>query len=166
MPVFLIGYMGSGKSTVGRELAKYMDVDFIDIDKLIEKEFGAPIFDIFNDKGESFFREKEHSILTSFNFPSKSIIATGGGTPCFFDNLNFMKQKGSTLYLKLTPNELYQRLKFQNDRPLLYNNKLNLRDFINMQLSERQEYYHMSHYTIESDDIKIDELFKLVNKII
>ncbi len=158
--------MGSGKSTLGRNLAKHMDIEFIDLDRVIEKDLGLQISYVFREKGESFFREKEHAILTSLTCPNNTIIATGGGTPCFFNNHNYMNKMGSTIYLKITPIELYKRLKFDTKRPLLYNNKLNLQDFINEQLLEREKYYQMSDYTIESDGISVNDLYKLINKII
>ena len=166
MSVFLIGYMGSGKSTIGSKLSKIMDIPFIDLDSMIEKEIGISIHNIFRDKGEHFFREQEHSILTNLNFSNKSIIASGGGTPCFFNNHNFMKTIGPTIYLKVTPNELFKRLQLDKKRPLLFNNKLNLKDFINKELSDREKYYQMSDYIIESDDIAVNQVHELVNKII
>ena len=166
MSVFLIGYMGSGKSTIGRNLSEIMDIPFIDLDSVIEKEIGISIHNIFRDKGEHFFREQEHSILTNFDFGNKSIIASGGGTPCFFNNHNFMKTIGATIYLKVTPSELFKRLQLNKKRPLLFNNKLNLKDFVNQQLLDREKYYQMSDYIIESDDISINQVNELVNKII
>ena len=77
-----------------------------------------------------------------------------------------MKKMGSTIYLKVTPIELYKRLQFDTKRPLLYDNKLNLQDFINEQLLEREKYYQMSDYTIESDGISVNDVYKLINKII
>ena len=166
MSVFLIGYMGSGKSTIGNGLSVIMNIPFFDLDSVIEKKIGMTIHNIFREKGEHFFREQEHSILTNLNLDNKSIIAAGGGTPCFFDNHNFMKKMGSTVYLKVTPNELCNRLQLDDKRPLLFNNKLNLKDFINKQLLERDKYYQMSDYTIESDNISINQVHELVNKII
>ena len=166
MSVFLIGYMGSGKSTIGNGLSAIMNIPFFDLDSVIEKKIGMPIHNIFREKGEHFFREQEHSILTNLNLGNKSIIAAGGGTPCFFDNHNFMKKMGSTVYLKVTPNELCNRLQLDDKRPLLFNNKLNLKDFVHEQLFEREKYYQMSDYTIESDNISINQVHELVNKII
>ncbi len=166
MSVFLIGYMGSGKSTIGNRLSEIMRIPFIDLDSVIEQNIGIKIHNMFREKGEHCFREQEHAILTSLNLDKKSIVAAGGGTPCFFDNHNFMKKMGSTVYLKVTPSELCKRLKLDNKRPLLFNNKLNLKDFIDQQLLEREIYYQMSDYVIESDDISINQVYELVNKII
>ena len=166
MSVFLIGYMGSGKSTIGNGLSVIMNIPFFDLDSVIEQQTGFTIRNMFREKGEYFFREKEHAVLTSLNLDKKSIIATGGGTPCFFDNHNFMKKMGSTLYLKVSPNELCNRLKLDDKRPLLFNNKLNLKDFIDLEINHREEYYRMSNYILESDNILINQVQKIVNKII
>ena len=124
------------------------------------------ITQIFHQKGEEFFRKKENSILTNYNFDSNSTIATGGGTPCFFSNHQFMKSIGYTIYLKVSSNEIIHRLQLDEKRPLLFNNKLNLRDFINQQLDNREKHYQMSNYVIESDNILVEQVQKLINKII
>ena len=166
MPVFLIGYMGSGKSTIGASLSQFMNLDFIDLDILIEKKISMSIDQIFSQKGEDFFRKKEHKILTNYSFKSNSIVAVGGGTPCFYDNHDFMKSIGHTIYLKVSCDELASRLQLDRKRPLLFNNKLNLKDFIHLEINHREEYYQMSNYVIESDSILINQVQKIVNKII
>ena len=165
MPVFLIGYMGSGKSTIGYELSKMIKCSFFDLDLLIEEEMGMSVSDVFDQKGEFFFREKERDVLTNYDFSSRSIIATGGGTPCFFGNQNFMNSVGHTIYLKISCHELVNRLKGDKKRPLLYNQKLNLEEFIFQEISERAQYYEKSHYVIESDNILISQVQEIINKI-
>jgi len=164
-PVFLIGYMGSGKSTIGYELSKMMKCSFLDLDLLIEEKVGMSISDMFDQKGEFFFREKERDVLTNYNFSSRSIIATGGGTPCFFGNQNFMNSIGHTIYLKISYHALVNRLKDDKKRPLLYNQKLKLEEFVFKEISERAEYYENSHYVIESDNILISQVQEIINKI-
>ena len=166
MPVFLIGYMGSGKSTIGSSVSQIINTPFIDLDDLIEKEYKMKICEIFNQKGESFFRAKEHYILHNYDFPLHSLVAVGGGLPCFFDNHNFIKSIGQTIYLKVSNRELFKRLQLDKKRPLLFNNKLNLQDFINQQVDIRKKYYEMSDYIIDSDNISTDQVCKMINKII
>ena len=164
MLVFLIGYMGSGKSTIGYELSNIMNMSFIDLDNLIEQKESMSITQIFSQKGEDFFRKTESSILTNYNFNPNSIIATGGGTPCFFNNHDFMKSIGYSIYLKVSANEITDRLQLDKKRPLLFNNKLNLRDFINQQLDNREKHYQMSNYVIESDNILVAEVYKVIKR--
>ena len=165
-PIFLIGYMGSGKSTLGRKLAQEMNVEFLDLDILIEKGLGLKINEIFLKKGESFFRQKERDYLTKYCLDTQSIVATGGGTPCFFDNNNIMNSKGITIYLKVSCHELVRRLQFNQNRPLLFKNKLNLKDFVNNQIIERERHYQKSQYIIESDCISVNQIYDLLKNIL
>ena len=87
MPVFLIGYMGSGKSTIGYELSKMIKCSFFDLDVLIEEEMGMSVSDVFDQKGQFFFREKEHDVLTNYNFSSRSIMDSGGATSDSLTNI-------------------------------------------------------------------------------
>lgn len=163
MPVFLIGYMGSGKSTIGSQLSKLMNTPFLDLDNLIEKELNMTVCDIFSKQGEVFFRQKEQHYLTTFDYTYNPIVAVGGGTPCFFDNNNFMNSRGITVYLKVSCQELFNRLEFSKQRPLLCNNKLNLKDFIKEQLIQREKYYEKSQYIIQSDCISVEQVFQILN---
>ena len=164
MPIFLIGYMGSGKSKIGNDLSQIMNVPFVDLDNLIEQELGLGICDIFNQKGESFFRQQEQYHLTSLNYTKNMIVAVGGGTPCFFDNMHFMNSVGLTIYLKVSCKELVNRLQFNNSRPLLLNKKVNLQDLVKEQLIEREKYYQNSQYVIESDAISIEQVSQLLKQ--
>ena len=165
MPIFLIGFMASGKSSIGRELSKITEGSFIDLDCEIEKEIGMSISDIFLKKGENFFRNIESDFLKNIDFNDKDIVASGGGTPCFFDNHYFMQSIGYTIYLKVSVDELLKRIKYNNDRPLLNNNKLNLRDYVTGELLKREPYYQMSNYIIDSDSISVDQIYELIQKI-
>ncbi|MAQ32082.1 MAG: shikimate kinase [Flavobacteriales bacterium] len=165
MSIFLIGYMGSGKSILGKQASIDLQRPFWDLDDMIQEKLNLSIFEIFNQKGEDFFRKIEHEILIKHNFESDAIIATGGGTPCFFDNHNFMKSIGHTIYLKVSSDELCKRLQNIDNRPLLFNNKLNLNQFIQDNLSYRDNSYSESNFTLESDNILAEELSDLIRKI-
>jgi len=121
MRIFLIGYMGSGKSTLGPELAKGLKLHFHDLDKIIEAEAWMSIKDIFRKRGEQAFREMEKSALKKFvDTHDQFVMATGGGTPCHFDNLHIMQANGVTVYLEVEPLELFRRLRLQKaERPLI-----------------------------------------------
>ena len=162
MPFFLLGHMGSGKTTLGQKTARMLHVPFIDLDELIEADTGLTINDLFEQKGEVFFRKTERSLLYNYPFKENTIVATGGGTPCFYDNHIFMKNSGVTIYLKVSAGELANRLKFSHERPLLYNNKLNLNNFIMQNLYKREHNYSMSDYIIESDNISVDDIKNII----
>ena len=153
MPFFLIGCMGCGKSSIGRKVAEICDLSFLDLDELFELETGMGIYEIFNQKGEDFFRKTESSILHHYPFKPNMIVATGGGAPCFYNNHQFMQSVGITIYLKVSVDEIINRLQLDNKRPLLFNNKLNLKDFVVEHLSIREKEYLMSNHIIESNNI-------------
>ena len=154
--------MGSGKTTVGKKTASILNVPFLDLDELIVLDTGMNINELFAQKGEVFFRKTERSLLYNYPFQTNAIVATGGGTPCFYDNLDFMKQIGITIYLKVSAGELANRLQLSNKRPLLCNNTLNLHDFIIQNLSQRESNYSMSDYIVESDNISVDDIKNII----
>ena len=130
--VFLIGFMGSGKSTVGHLLARSIDWKFIDLDHYIEKTQKRTVAEIFASDGEQIFRQIEREALHQVAKFDKVIVATGGGSPCFENNMEFMNREGLTIYLELTPEVLMQRLKdAKASRPLIAGkNEAELLDFI------------------------------------
>lgn len=146
MKVFLIGYMGSGKTTIGKALATQLKVSFVDLDDLIVANAGHPISEIFEGKGEETFRKMEKSALRSLKNTSDAIIACGGGTPCFYDNMDWMKSNGLTVYLKNTPTQIIQNLGNQIDhRPLLQGkSKKELLEYIEVHLNKRASFYEQA----------------------
>ena len=170
MNIFLIGFMGSGKSTVGKKLAARLGYSFLDMDVEIEKEEGKPIATIFSEKGETYFRNLEFEWLRNFS-KENNIVATGGGAPCVNSNLEKMKAKGITVYLKSSPENLAQRLfNARGSRPLidhLKNDLAALTAFVESKLAERLPYYSQCDVIIDAinfDSVKLDELIALVNK--
>lgn len=148
--IFLIGFMGSGKSTVGRQLAAQLQYHFIDLDTLIEQQEKATIAQLFASKGESYFREQEASHLRSVVKHERVVVATGGGCPCYHDNMDWMNQHGVTVYLEASVKLLTDRLKKEKDnRPLLQGKSPEaLADFIQQKLSERIAYYQAAQISI------------------
>jgi shikimate kinase len=141
--IFLVGFMGSGKSTLGKKLATHFNAAFIDLDTEIEKQAGKSITSIFEMDGEAFFREKEKDTLR--NLPDKEIlfVATGGGTPCFHENMEWMKSNGVVIYLNLPTSILIGRLKENKaHRPLIKNlNGTELSEYVSQKLEERNPFY-------------------------
>lgn len=171
--IFLVGFMGAGKSHEGRLLSQQLGLPFVDLDKWIEDNEGETIVSIFNTKGEEYFRLREREALSkvydmlvdpskhNIEFAGfKGIVATGGGLPCFFDNMNWMNQHGVTIWLNMSVEILFDRLKKdKSKRPLLANkNDVELKEFIAMKLEERSSYYKLA-------TIHINELLNLASWI-
>jgi shikimate kinase len=166
--IFIIGFMGSGKSTRGRQLASSLGWAFIDLDKKIEEMAGMTIPDIFSEKGETCFRRIESEALAKTLSESKTVISTGGGTPCSGDNMDFMLANGLTVYLKMTPAMLLTRLaKSPEKRPLLKNvDKKTMFDFISAKLAEREGCYSRADITVDSFNTDNSELYSLIKNYI
>ena len=160
--IFLIGFMGSGKSTLGKNLAETLNYDFIDSDLWIEKEQGISIDSIFSSKGEAFFRELELKFIENLNPFNPTIIATGGGLPCFNGNIEKLKEIGMVIYLKVSPEIIFERIKFDDKRPLLNKQDDHEKiDFIQNKLKERNVFYKKAHFTIDANhsiEIQLTEI--------
>jgi len=157
--VFIVGYMGSGKSTFGKRLARQMDYDFIDLDKLFEETYKICISNFFIKYGEEMFRKIEHELLMKHLGHSNSVVSCGGGTPCYFDNMDLMNAAGLTVYLSLTPAALVNRLEnSRKERPLLQ--KLpgtDLLEKISNHLQQRESYYLQAQMVVDGLSINIEE---------
>lgn len=149
--VFLIGFMGCGKTYWGSWSAERVSCPFIDLDRRIELNEGKTISDIFREAGESGFRELESRHLHELKDISPAVIATGGGAPCFFDNLNWMRSVGITIYLRTPVEVLFERLKTgKAERPLLKDlSDRELSGFIRERLEIREPFYIQADYTLE-----------------
>lgn len=158
----LIGYMGSGKSIIGLELAKKLKINHFDLDDLIEKSQNLTISDIFKHKGEIFFRKKEHEIFTQKIASTEDfVLSTGGGTPCYYNNhLLFDEKNIQTIYLKASINTLAQRLiSEKNKRPLIQNlSNDDLNEYIGKHLFERSFYYNKAKFIIPVDSKSIEQI--------
>jgi shikimate kinase len=164
--IYLIGYMGSGKSTAGKKLANKMGYEFIDMDAFIETEYQLSIPEIFKTKGESGFRQLEREALQTLSTKDGVVIACGGGTPCFNDNMDVMKASGITVYLKLSVDVLVSRLLVAKEqRPLIANKtEAELRTFITRQLEVREDFYRNAHYIVKGKDLNVDELVTFIQE--
>lgn len=171
MRIFLTGFMGSGKSYLGKLLATRLGFGFVDLDDLIEARMGMPIFQIFEQLGEPAFRKAEAECLRSLAVRGQIVVATGGGTPCFFENLNWMNENGVTIYLATSPLVLAQRLLSEKaKRPLLAHLQDNaLKNFIEGKLTERREFYERCHLQFDvpaAGDAGIEQLSNYLGRII
>lgn len=154
MRIFLIGFMGSGKTHWGKQLAELLKFPFIDLDEKITIKEGKSIAEIFAGSGEEFFRSREKEVLEEIIDANESgVISVGGGTPCFFNNIELMKKKGTVVWLNTHVDLLLERLiREKASRPLL--NKIDdddLRNYIVRKLNERRIYYEQAHLVIDNE---------------
>ena len=143
--------MGAGKTTVGKTLAQELNLPFYDLDWYIESRMRKTVKEIFDERGEEGFRIIEHNLLHEVAEFEDVIISCGGGVPCFYDNMDYMNQKGDTVYLKATPEVLYGHLKMgKSVRPLLQNKTSEeVEEFIKEQLQVREPFYSKAKYTLD-----------------
>ena len=164
--LYLIGFMGVGKTTIGKQIAALNKVVFIDTDRQIEKETSKSIKEIFETDGEIAFRKLETDTIRSIN--RKSVIACGGGLPAHNNNIEYLKYKGTVIYLKASTETLIKRLeKNKNKRPLISNltNEKRL-EFIRKILKEREKTYKQADYTIETDNKTVKEVLREINSLL
>ncbi len=171
MRIFLTGYMGSGKSTLGKRLAKRLDYDFFDLDDYFEQKYKTSITLFFERFGEEHFRRLEHeTLLEVINNYSNIVLACGGGTPCYYNNINLMNQHGFTLYLKLSATALASRLSnspFRYKRPMLKGlSRKELLAKVTSQLMEREIYYNQSQLIIEVFDLNPESIVRRISESI
>jgi shikimate kinase len=164
--LYIIGFMGSGKTTTGKKIASLLGWTFIDLDKKIEEHEGETIPEIFDHNGETYFRRVESEVLKGIKSNTGIVLSTGGGTPCHGDNMDYMLETGLTLYLKLTPGQLKSRLvNSKGERPLIKNlDDAGLLLFINEKLAEREIYYTRAEVTVEGIDTNLNLLYSCLKQ--
>ena len=168
--IFLVGYMGAGKSTTGQLLAEQLNWPFFDLDQEIEEKTGRTIPEIFKHEGEDVFRQIEHySLWELVAMYSKGIVATGGGTVCFKDNIAVMKNHGKVIFIDVPETLLFDRLRSQIfTRPVLASmNEDQLMVFIAQHLRDRKPFYQMADYTVrgdQPDESLISELKEIMHQ--
>lgn len=166
-PIFLIGYMGSGKSTLGRALSRATGMPFVDLDNYIEGRYHKTVKEIFAERGEDGFRQVERNMLHEVADFENVIVACGGGTPCFFDNMEYMNRHGITVFLNTSIDKLHTRLmRGRHKRPLIADkNDEELREFIITALEKRMPHYSKAQVSFTSDlldtESEIDDTVKL-----
>ena len=172
MKTYLIGFMGSGKTTAGKRLATRLGFSFVDTDKLFETEHHCSISEYFDLYEEEKFREEERKILHSTQSLQNTVIAVGGGTPCFYDNMDWMLSNGICVYLEMPPKALFNRLKNSKlERPLLAGTKdfSLLQQTIQALLSQREPFYQKANITVSGLNLDIENLcekIKIHNSIV
>jgi shikimate kinase len=168
MKVFLLGLPGSGKTTLGKKLASALNLPFVDLDKEIERAEGRPISEIFAEKKEDYFRKLESSQLKLWCArPDDFVMATGGGAPCFFDNVAVINQSGKSIFLDVPASEIVKRMSRAGveKRPLLAaGGRDGLKDHIEFMRSNRISYYRQATYTFSGSAIKVQDMVEALRR--
>jgi shikimate kinase len=163
--IFLIGFMGCGKTTLGRKLANRLGYDFMDLDHILEAQEGMTIAEYFAKYGEDAFRKLESEVLKQTKYPKPAVVSTGGGLPCFFDNIDWMNANGKTIYIKLSPKTLADRLeKEKEERPLLRQHQGEaLVAFIADKLIEREPFYNKANIVADGLSLTAEKVGQILN---
>jgi shikimate kinase len=153
--IYLIGFMASGKSFLGESLASMMDLTYMDTDQLIEKQTGLTISTLFKEKGEKAFRNLESEVILKLTKEKGPLlIATGGGLPCYNDNMSLINASGFSVYLKWPASILIERLEKSENRPLISRNEEDLTSYVEKLLVVRSEYYENASLVVDSPTIE------------
>ncbi len=170
MKIFLVGYMGCGKSTLGRKLAKATDMLFVDMDSWVEEREGATISDIFRYQGEEYFRQKERALIEELALSDENlVISTGGGAPAWRDNMQRMNAVGECFYLRRTAQQIASRLSphGRQKRPKLRGlNDEELVAFMTENMAEREPFYAQARHCIDCASKSDEEIINLISEIV
>ena len=164
--IYLIGFMGSGKTTIGKKLSSSLNLNFIDTDNEIERRNLMSIKDIFRIKGELFFRNEEAKLIKDISKLKNTIISTGGGLPCYNNLIENLNDSGITIYLNYDIDTLYQKLKNDDIRPLLNKKENEFKIYIKDLLFERKKHYNKSKHNILCNNLKKDIILRQINSLI
>ncbi len=170
-PLFLIGYMAAGKTTLGRRAAQVLGMEFIDLDLYIEGRYRKRISELFAERGEAGFREIERNMLREVGEFDNVLVATGGGTPCFFDNMAYMRSRGVTIFLEASIPALCRRLMAAKvKRPLVMDKSVEeLHDYVAGMLLHREPYYRQADYVFDAEDyesaVSVDESVERLSRL-
>lgn len=167
MRVILVGFPGCGKSSVGKKLAAKLGYGFVDLDEAFEEEYHITIPDFFQKYNETAFRSCERKVLINKLQEDDIVLSSGGGTPCFSDNMQLMKDSGIVVYIKMAPASLFDRLSHaKRPRPLVQNKTPEeLQQYIDNTLPLREPVYQRAHLTVKGESIDIEALCEEVRKM-
>ena len=163
MRYFLLGYMGSGKTTLGRALGQHLGVPFIELDALISAEIERSLTSFMEDKGELAFRKLEHNVLESLlkSGAEDVVVALGGGTPVFYNHMEALNAAGTTVFLDVSVVELARRLEKDVDRPLI-KDKDDVAEFVAKHLFERRPFYSLAQHRVKGDALTADAILEAI----
>lgn len=165
MNIYLIGMPGSGKTTLGKELAKSLHYSFVDMDQEIEKSSRKSINEIFEQDGEEEFRDLEQDILHEVSTGKNLVISTGGGAPCFFDNMAFINRSGLSIFIDVPSEELFKRMEGNTETRPMFKEKSQeeIASEIKEKHATRLPFYSQAQLTISGDNIQLNNLLDKLN---
>ncbi|MGN0032296.1 MAG: shikimate kinase [Candidatus Limimorpha sp.] len=165
--IYIIGYMCSGKSSVSRKLAGRLGYHSCDTDDLFEERYHVSVNDFFNKYGEGYFRKFESEILKNTAGMHRTVVSTGGGTPCYFDNMEWMKENGKTVFIKVSPATVFNRLAMAKRKRPLVNGKTSdeLMEYIENHYGSRLSIYEQADLIVKGENFNIDELLDCLEKM-
>ena len=168
MRIFLVGFMGAGKSVVGRRLAKSLNLSFYDLDEEIESHYKMSVSAIFQKYDEACFRKLETSVLESFSSKDNFVLSCGGGTPCFGENMAFMKSIGTTIYIKLSTDELVGRISSSYHKRPLTEGKSDeeLASYVDAMLKKREPFYSKAKITVDASGTDKETLVEKILQVL
>lgn len=164
--IYIIGYMCSGKSSISRKLASRLGYEPFDTDDLFEERYHICVQDFFDKYGEDYFRKFESEILKKTGELHNAVISTGGGTPCFFDNMQWMNDNGATFFVKVSPTTAFNRImNAKRKRPLvLGKTEDELRQYVENHYNSRLPFYEQAHFTVKGENVDFDEIMNLLSQ--
>ena len=165
--IYLVGYMGAGKTTAARRLAQRLGWQVADTDAMFEEKYKISVCDFFNKYDEALYRKLESEVLKSTESLDNVVISTGGGTACYFDNMEWMNHHGTTVFLRISQAAVVDRLLHaKRKRPLAEGkSEEELKDFVNMHYTSRMPFYEQAQITVKSEDLDLEEVMKKVSAL-
>ncbi len=166
--IYIVGYMGAGKTTAARRLAQRLGWDVVDTDAMFEEKYKISVCDFFNKYDEALYRKLESEVLKSTESLDNVVISTGGGTACYFDNMEWMNHHGTTVFLRISQAAVVDRLLHaKRKRPLAEGkSEEELKDFVNMHYTSRMPFYEQAQITVKSEDLDLEEVMKKVSALL
>ncbi|KWW38804.1 MAG: shikimate kinase [bacterium F083] len=166
--IYIVGYMGAGKTTAARRLAQRMGWEVVDTDALFEEKYKISVNDFFNKYDEPLYRKLESEVLKATESLDHVVVSTGGGTACFFDNMDWMNQHGLTVFLRISPQAAVDRvIHSRHKRPLVEGkSEEELTEFVNQHYASRLPFYEQARITAKSEDFDIESLMEAIKDIL
>ena len=162
--IYIVGYMGAGKTTAARRLAQRMGWEVVDTDALFEEKYKISVNDFFNKYDEPLYRKLESEVLKATESLDHVVVSTGGGTACFFDNMDWMNQHGLTVFLRISPQAAVDRvIHSRHKRPLVEGkSEEELTEFVNQHYASRLPFYEQANIIVKSEDLDLDTLIRKI----